>query len=184
MKTYFFLLLLLGRACMAVEEPKFEVLESFGDVEIRQYGSLVIAETEVEGEFSSAGNEGFRRAASYIFGGNQKNQKISMTAPVLQEEQDGKKRVAFVMPQEEKLATLPQPNDSRMNLKQIPARKMAALKYSGTWSEERYREKVKELLEFLKTKNVKTKGEPVLARYNPPWIPWFLRRNEVLIEIE
>lgn len=169
---------------MAVEEPKFEILERFGDVEIRQYGPVVIAETEVEGEFGAAGNEGFRRAASYIFGGNQKNQKINMTAPVLQEEKDGKKRVAFVMPQEEKFTTLPRPNDSRVNLKEVPARKMAALKYSGTWSEERYQEKVKELLDLLKSKNLKSKGEPVLARYNPPWIPWFLRRNEVLIELE
>lgn len=169
---------------MAVEEPKFEVLESFGDVEIRQYGSLVIAETEVEGDFGAAGNEGFRRAAGYIFGGNQKKQKISMTAPVLQEEKEGKKRVSFVMPSEKSLSSLPGPDDSRVVLKEVPSRKMAVLKYSGTWSEERYQEKVRELKEQLKNKNLKIKGDPILARYNPPWIPWFLRRNEILIEVE
>ncbi|MFM8270098.1 MAG: SOUL family heme-binding protein [Pseudomonadota bacterium] len=169
---------------MAVEEPKYEVLESFGDVEIRQYPPLVIAETVVEGDFGSAGNEGFRRAAGYIFGGNQQKQKISMTAPVLQEEKAGKKHVSFVMPQEKKLSNLPMPDDSRVVLKEVSKRKMAALKYSGTWSEERYQEKVKELFDQLRNKNIKAKGEPVLARYNPPWIPWFLRRNEILIEIE
>jgi len=184
MKPFLFLLLVLGSLGMAVEEPKFEVLEKFGDVEIRQYGAIVIAETEVEGDFGEAGNEGFRRAAGYIFGGNQQNQKISMTAPVLQEEKDGKKRVALVMPEEKKLPQLPSPNDSRVILKEVASRKMAVLKYSGTWSEERYREKVNELKEVLKGKNYKIKGEPILARYNPPWIPWFLRRNEVLIELE
>lgn len=169
---------------MAVEEPKFELLDNFGDVEIRKYSQMVIAETWVEGEFGAAGNEGFRRNASYIFGGNQRKQKISMTAPVFQEEKEGKKRVVFVMPAEKNFIDMPSPDDSRVVLKEIPPKKMAALKYSGTWSEERYLEKVKELQDFLRNKGIKTKGLPILARYNPPWIPWFLRRNEVLIEIE
>ena len=171
---------------MAVEEPKYEVLESFGDIEIRMYGPMVIAETEVVGDFGEAGNEGFRRIAGYIFGGNGAKQKISMTAPVLQQEEEGKKkrRVAFVMPEGKNLSNLPIPNDAEVVLKEVASKKMAAFKYSGTWSEERYREKMEELLRTLKTKNLTTRGVPILARYNPPWIPWFLRRNEVLVELD
>lgn len=167
-----------------IEEPKFRILEKIGKIEIRQYAAMVIAETVVEGSFGAASNEGFRRNASYIFGGNQEKQKISMTAPVLQEEKEGKKRVAFVMPEGRGLSNLPVPEDTRVALKEIPPRKMAVLRYSGTWSEQHYLEKVNELLKVLETKKLKATGKPILARYNPPWIPWFLRRNEILIEIE
>ena len=173
-----------GEFLMAVEEPKFDVVEVLDEVEIRQYHPMILAETEVEGEFGKAGNEGFSRIAGYIFGGNQQKQKIQMTAPVLQESVSGKKRIAFVMPAEKTLQNLSSPNDLRVILKELPARKMAVLKYSGTWSEERYQEKEKELLSILKRHQKNTKGSPILARYNPPWIPWFLRRNEVLIEVE
>lgn len=171
---------------MAVEEPKYEVLDSFGDIEIRKYGPLVIAETEVTGEFSEAGNEGFKRIASYIFGGNQKQQKINMTAPVLQREEKQKEKriVAFVMPEGKSLNNLPLPDDAKVVLKEIPPQKMAAFRYSGTWSEERYKEKMGILLQTLQERQFKTRGVPILARYNPPWIPWFLRRNEILIELE
>lgn len=186
---------------MAIEEPKYEIKTVFGDVEIRQYDSVIVAETEVEGDFGEAGNIGFRRIAGYIFGGNHQKQKIEMTAPVLQEnspkgekidmtapvlqrEKLGKKIIAFVMPSDKTMENLPVPNDSHVILRSVPARKMAVLKYSGTWSEERYQEKLKELQTLLSEKNIKAKGEPLLARYNPPWIPWFLRRNEVLIEVE
>jgi len=186
---------------MATEEPKFETIAVFGSVEIRQYGPLILAETEVEGDFGEAGNTGFRRIAGYIFGGNHQKQKIEMTAPVLQENStkgekidmtapvlqrmgSGKRIVSFVMPADKTMENLPAPNDSQVVLKLVPSRKMAVLKYSGTWSEERYQEKLKELQTVLSEKNIKVKGEPLLARYNPPWIPWFLRRNEVLIEVD
>ena len=173
-----------GHLAMAVQEPKYEVKETYGDIEIREYGPLVLSETDVEGDFSQAGNEGFRRIADYIFGGNTQKEKISMTAPVLQEQRGSRKKISFVMPEGKNLTNLPNPNDQRVQLKELPSRKMAVLKYSGTWSEERYLERVKELVDFLKGKKLKTKGEPILARYNPPWIPWFLRRNEVMVELE
>lgn len=191
----------LGGSLMGVEEPQFEVKQTWGEVEVRSYGPMVVAQTLVTGNFSDAGNEGFKKLAGYIFGGNQGSQKIEMTAPVIQEPQkkgekiemtapvlqegaEQNRWVSFVMPAGRTLENLPRPNDPAVVLKEIPARKMAVLRYSGTWSEERYQEKVQALLEVLKTQGVKLKGAPTLARYNPPWIPWFLRRNEVQIEIE
>jgi len=169
---------------MAVEEPKFELVETLGEIEIRKYGPMVLAETELSGDFSEVGNQGFRLVAAYIFGGNQKNEKIAMTAPVIQESSGKRSKVAFVMPSDKNLSHLPAPNNAQVVLKEMPARKMAVLKYSGTWSEERYLEKLEELLNQLKARNISPKGTPLWARYNPPWMPWFLRRNEILIEVD
>ncbi|NDC25180.1 MAG: heme-binding protein, partial [Proteobacteria bacterium] len=103
---------------------------------------------------------------------------------VLQQDTEGKRKVAFVMPSAKTLQNLPVPNDQRVVLKEIPGRRMAVLKYSGTWSEERYQSKLEELRAILRSKGLKEIGRPILARYNPPWIPWFLRRNEIMIEVE
>ena len=184
---------------MATEEPEYQVLERNGDFELRQYKPYIIAETLVEGDFQDVGNEGFRRLFDYISGKNLKKQSIPMTAPVTQEaasekipmtapvtqEKAGEKwRIAFVMPSRSSLANLPEPLDSRIKLKEIPARLMAAVRYSGTWSRGRYEDKEKSLREFIRQKALKIVGEPVWARYNPPFMPWFLRRNEVLIPVE
>jgi hypothetical protein len=112
------------------------------------------------------------------------SEKVAMTAPVSQERTDGRWRVAFVMPSEYTMDTLPQPVDPKVSLRQVPARRMAAITYSGTWSRERY-EKHKALLEaFIRQRKWTPLGEPILARYNSPFTLWFLRRNEVLIPVQ
>jgi len=103
---------------------------------------------------------------------------------VNQESVSGKFRISFMMPAKYTLETLPEPVDSRVVLKKVPARLMAALKYSGTWSQKRYEEKKERLREWMQKRGLKPVGEPVFARYNPPFTPWFLRRNEVLIPVE
>jgi len=184
---------------MAYEEAKYTVIMKEESFELRQYEPNIVAETIVEGDFDSVGNEGFRRLFKYISGENQKKQsiamtapvsqdagpeKIAMTAPVSQEQKGGQWRIAFVMPSEYTLDTLPQPLDPKVLLKEIPPRRMAAITYSGTWSKRRYEEK-KALLElFIKKQGLKRIGEPVFARYNPPFMPWFMRRNEVLIPVQ
>jgi hypothetical protein len=184
---------------MAVEEAKYTVLERQGDFELRQYEPQIVAETLVEGDFQDVGNEGFRRLYDYISGKNRKQQtipmtapvsqeapseKIPMTAPVNQEQVGGKWRITFLMPSQYKLETLPEPSDPRVQLTKIPGLLMAALSYSGTWSRGRYEEKEKRLKELIRQKGLKIVGEPVFARYNPPFMPWFLRRNEVLVPVE
>ena len=187
------------RDAQAIEETKYEVIESEGEFELRQYPAHVVAETLVEGDFSEAGNEAFRRLAGYINGQNRRKQtipmtapvsqeadfvKIPMTAPVNQEGAGGKWRFTFLMPAEYNLETLPEPLDSRVELRKVPERLMAALKYSGTWSRSRYEEKTEQLMQEIEKRGLKQMGEPVFARYNPPFMPWFLRRNEVLIPVD
>jgi hypothetical protein len=199
-------LLLLATAAevaMATEEPKHRVLEARDGWEVRLYEPVIVAETTVDGEFGSGGNEGFRRIAGYIFGGNDGGRKIAMTAPVAQERRPGgregtkiamtapvaqEKRgegwtVAFVMPSEHTMKTLPKPDDPRVGLREVPARRVAAVTFSGTWGPERFDAIARELLAKLAGAGLAASGPPVYARYDPPWTPWFLRKNEVLVPI-
>jgi len=176
--------ILFGRDAIAIEETKFEVIESEGNFELRQYSAHIVAETLVEGDFSEVGNEAFRRLAGYINGQNRGKQTIPMTAPVNQERAGEKWRFTFLMPAEYNLETLPEPLDSRVEPRRVPERLMAALKYSGTWSRSRYEERKEQLMEWISRRGLKQIGESVFARYNPPFLPWFLRRNEVLIPVE
>lgn len=184
---------------MALEEAKYTVIMKEGRFELRQYEPYIVAETMVDGDFDKAGNEGFRRLFKYISGENKKKQsiamtapvsqeagseKIAMTAPVSQERRGDQWRIAFVMPSEYTMDTLPQPTDPKVSLHQVPSRRMAGITYSGSWSRERY-EKHRALLEsFMQKKKLQPIGEPVLARYNSPFTLWFLRRNEVLVPVQ
>jgi hypothetical protein len=191
--------LLVAKSAMAIEKAKYTVVGKEDDFEIRQYDPQIVAETYVEGDLEAVGDEGFRRLYGYISGDNQKKQSISMTAPVGQEaesekiamtapvgqEQKGNRwRVTFLMPAEYTLETLPAPTDSRVKLVQDPGRLMAAIRYSGTWSEAGYEENKALLEAFIKKRGFIQAGAPVWARYDPPFMPWFLRRNEILIPIE
>jgi hypothetical protein len=183
---------------MAIEEPDYDILEQVDDFELRRYDSYIVAETLIEEAFDDAGNEGFRRLFAYISGQNRKKASISMTAPVSQEQnaekidmtapvnqqrEAGKWRVTFMMPSEYTLETLPEPLDHRVKLKKVEGRLVAALKYSGTWSKKRYEKKKERLESLIEQRGLTPMGEPVFARYNPPFMPWFLRRNEVIIPV-
>ena len=191
--------LLVAKSAMAVEKAKYTVLEREEDFEIRQYDPQIVAETFVEGNLEEVGNEGFRRLYAYISGENTKKQsismtapvgqetrseKIAMTAPVKQEKKDNQWRITFLMPAVYTLETLPEPNDNKVKLKADPGRLMAAVRYSGTWSEDGYEENKALLEDYIQKRGLVKAGEPVWARYDPPFMPWFLRRNEVLIPIE
>lgn len=196
---FLFTLTLAVEDVMAIEKAKYNVLEREGNFELRQYEPHIVAETMVDGDFEGVGNEGFRRLFDYISGKNRKKQSISMTAPVTQEtksekismtapvnqERVGEKyRITFVMPSEYTMETLPEPLDTRVKLHEEPGRLMAAIRYSGTWGKSRYVEKKVRLQEWIEQNGLKPVGESVFARYNPPFMPWFLRRNEILIPVE
>jgi len=191
--------LLVVKSAIAIEKAKYTVLEKEDGFEIRKYDPQIVAETFVEGDLKEAGNEGFRRLYAYISGENTKEQSISMTAPVSQETgsekiamttpvkqemKDNRWRITFLMPAEYTLETLPEPNDTRVRLTEESDRLMVAVKYSGTWSEEGYEKNRALLEEYIHKRGLTKTGEPVWARYDPPFMPWFLRRNEVLIPIE
>ena len=191
-------LLVFPHQLMALQELKYRVLEQAGDFELRQYQPYVVAETLVEGNFQEVGNEGFRRLAAYIQGKNRNKQaipmkspvtqkaaseKIPMTTPVGQEKVGEKWRITFVMPSSYTRETLPEPLDPRIKLVAVPETLMAAVRYSGIWSRPRYEEQENRLREFIRQKGLKIAGPPIFARYNSPFMPWFLRRNEVLIPV-
>jgi hypothetical protein len=184
---------------MAIEKARYHVLEESDDFELRRYAPQIVAETIVDGDFDDVGNEGFRRLAAYIKGENSKRQSIAMAAPVSQSEESEKIamtapvnqqkagqrwRITFMMPSEYSMETLPEPIDERIALKQVPGQLVASLRYSGTWSRKRYEEKRTQLMFILLERGLKPLGEPIYARYDPPFMPWFLRRNEVLIPVE
>jgi hypothetical protein len=187
-------------SAMAIEEPVFRLLTQDGAFELRQYSAYVIAETRVEADFSRAGSAGFQRLFRYISGNNVSQQKIAMTAPVTQSGgANGEKiamtapvsqiadgtayRVAFTLPSTYELATAPRPLDPTIEIREVPAQLVACWRYSGRWTEANYQDNEQRLRTAIKARGLAVSGEPVLARYNPPFMPWFLRRNEILIPV-
>ncbi len=187
-----------GCSTMGIEEAGYRVVRSDGIFELRDYAPHILAETVVDGTLEDAGNQAFRRLFRYISGENRSRGKITMTAPVSQaaagekipmtapvgqQAAGGKWAVSFMMPASSTLATLPLPDDPAITLRAVPARRMAAVHYSGTWSESNYLQYKGALEEWIRSNSFITVGEPVWARYNPPFTPWFLRRNEILVPV-
>jgi len=190
--------LLASPFAMAIEEPAFRVLEQDGSFELREYTSYVVAETRVAADFDSAGNVAFQRLFRYISGNNAgqrkiamtapvtrtRGEKIAMTAPVSQQAEGTGYRVAFTLPSSYTLATAPKPLDPGIEIRAVPARLVSVWRYSGRWTEEKYLDSERKLRAAIDARGLLAQGEPILARYNPPFMPWFLRRNEVLIPVQ
>jgi hypothetical protein len=182
---------------VAIEEPRFEVLEKDGGFELRQYLPYVVAETRVDAGFEDAGSIAFQRLFRYISGNNIAQQKIAMTAPVTQSRgekismtapvsqvADGNAYlVAFTLPSSYTLVTAPQPLDPTVWIRAVPAQLIACWRYSGRWTASNFRDHEVLLRERIEARGLIARGDPVLARYNPPFTPWFMRRNEVLIPV-
>lgn len=184
---------------MAIEEPAYEVVIAAEQLELREYAPQIVAEVVVEGDFEDAGNQAFRRLFKYISGDNTASEKIAMTAPVSQQQQGEKIAmttpvsqraegqgwvVNFMMPAEYTMDTIPTPTDPNVKIRAIPAHHMAAIRFSGRWTKKNYDKHLVELLEWLNNNGLETSGEPVWARYNSPFSLWFMRRNEILVEVE
>lgn len=182
----------------ATEEPEYQVVQQLGDVELRAYPPLVVAEVLLQGAADSVGNQAFPILAGYIFGKNKGERKLAMTAPVTQvatptqlamtapvtQSPTGSGfAVQFVLPRGTTLATAPVPLDERVQLREMPARRLAVIRYSGFWSDANYNEHLLKLQQALKAADLRWAGEPVYARYNPPYTPWFLRRNEIWLHL-
>jgi effector-binding domain-containing protein len=188
---------LWGPIVSNVEQPKYQVVESSGNIEIRDYAPMIVAEAEVAGDRRDAIGKGFRIIADYIFGNNtaaqkvpmtapvtqQGSEKIAMTAPVTQQGDGNIWRVRFVMPSSYTMEALPKPNNPAVKLKEIGAKRYAAIRFSGMADEDSLKRRTKELNEFISAKNLSPLSAPTYAFYNPPWTLPFLRRNEVMVEI-
>ena len=189
---------LWGPIVSNVEQPKFTVVTRSGDVEIRDYAPMIVAEAEVIGDRREAISKGFRTIADYIFGNNtaaqkvamtapvsqQASEKIAMTAPVTQQADGNSWRVRFVMPSHYTMDTLPKPNNPAVILKEIPSTRFAVIRFSGMAGADSLKRNTDKLTAFVKAKGLSPPSPPTYAFYNPPWTLPVLRRNEVLVEIE
>lgn len=202
--TSLFIILILialsGSIMSQVNEPKHKVISSEGNIEIREYAPILVAQVSVTGERKSAISKGFRILADYIFGNNEGREKISMTAPVIQ--QEGEKismtapviqqespdnlhwHVRFVMPSEYTIDTLPRPKNTQIEIIPIPSKRYAVIRFSGFPTEKVLKKNLDVLQQYTIAKQVHGIGKPIYAFYNPPWTLPFLRRHEIMIDLE
>jgi effector-binding domain-containing protein len=188
---------LSGTIMSQVEQPKYTILKSAGEIEVRQYEPMIVAEAEVRGERMKALNQGFRLIADYIFGNNLSSKKVAMTAPVTQQAgekiamtapvtQDGNGdswKVRFVMPAGYTLESLPKPKSQEVRLLAIPARKTAVIRFSGYNTNKNINSHRETLLKYIADYHLAVGGAATTAFYNPPWTLPFLRRNELMFEL-
>lgn len=189
---------LIGLIMSNVEQAKYKIVESYDAVEIRDYAPMIVAEVVVMGKREETIKQGFRMIADYIFGGNipakkiamtapvtqTKGEKIAMTAPVIQQADEDMWMVKFVMPEGYTLDTLPVPKNSSVKLKSIPGKRFAVIRFSGIADNKKLQQNEATLLAFIKDKYLKPISTTSYAFYNPPWTLPFLRRNEVMMEVE
>lgn len=190
--------LLMGIPAMAIEEAPFELVEQDGPFEIRDYAPHILAVVEIDADMEDAGNQAFRILFGYISGRNRSraeiamtapvgqtpaSRKIEMTAPVGQQRAGEKWAVSFMMPTSFTLETLPIPEDPSISLVQVEARRTAAIRYSGRWTQAGFERNRRKLEAWMARRGLSASADPIWARYNPPITPWFLRRNEVLIPV-
>jgi hypothetical protein len=196
-------LAVIGTWAMAVEEPKFTVTLHDGAFEVRDYPAVIVAEVIVSGDQKTAVRQGFGLLAGYIFGGNTRQQRIAMTAPVAQQPAGGAPTgetiamtapvtqirsgdswvVRFTMPSRYTLATLPNPANRRVTLRQVAPARYLVVRFSGVATQASLTAKTAELIAFAHKHGLQMVGPAALAQYDPPWTLWFLRRNEVQIQL-
>ncbi len=167
-----------------VETPIYEATRKLGDVEIRRYPQLFLATAKGDADL-------FGLLFRYISGANKGSSKISMTAPVITPEEISMTSpvvteadsMSFIVPSKYTRETIPEPTDPHITINEQPARSLAVLRFSGLARNDTVEKKKKVLLETLRRNNVETRGDVIVMRYNPPFTPWFLRRNEVAVEV-
>jgi hypothetical protein len=167
-----------------VETPSYEATRKLGDVEIRRYPQLFLATAKGDADL-------FGLLFRYISGANKGSSKISMTAPVITPEEismtspvvTDADSMSFIVPSKYTRETIPEPTDPHITINEQPARSLAVLRFSGLARSDTVEKKKKVLLETLRRNNVETRGDVIVMRYNPPFTPWFLRRNEVAVEV-
>jgi len=181
-----------------VEGPQYEVVRRLGDIEVRQYAPYTVAEVQVPGAADEAVHWVFPILSGYIFGKNKgarpfvKAEAVNhspapiyfaMSAPVTQIATAGGFTVQLVLPSGVTLASAPEPDDPRVTVRELPAHRLAAISYSGFWSASNYASHLATLMAALKAVALSWSGEPAFSRYNAPWTPWFLRRNEIWLSL-
>ena len=166
------------------EQLPFTVVKKYADFEVRHYPDYLLAQTQQTGDFVAAGYRGFQPLFQFITGRNEQSQKISMTAPVLQRETaDRTHSVAFVMPASMTRDSMPQPSDAGVTTEFVPAHNVAVITFRGLWSEKLMREKADQLRKVVEREGLNPTGDVYVARFDPPWKPGFMKKNEVLLDL-
>ncbi|HEY3544846.1 MAG TPA: heme-binding protein [Propionicimonas sp.] len=181
------------------ERQQYDVVSHFPDFELRRYAAHLVAEVEVDASFTDAGSRAFGVLVAFISGRNSSGGKVAMTAPVVQQEastriamtspviqsgaESGRQQVGFVMPATYTLETLPTPEDARIRIREVPAELAAARSFTGRWSERIYTDQLATLTTGVAQAGLAVTGKPRFARFDPPWTPWFLRHNEVVVPV-
>jgi len=200
-----FAALLIASRAKATEQPSYTASQQSGPIEVRQYGSMVAAEVAVAGDRDTASSAGFRALAGYIFGGNSGKRSIAMTAPVVQAQSQGPSQgkgqsiamtapvmqtgdgkewtVRFIMPSAMTMQNLPTPNNPQVRLVPLKPASFAAIRFSGMANEADIQRQTKLLQDYMTARSLKATGPASLARYDPPWTPAMMRRNEIMIPI-
>ena len=168
----------------------YEVIKNFGDFELRSYPTYLLAQVQIRGDFITAGNSAFNPLLRYITGQNSNKAQLAMTSPVLQNSVEPDHHiVSFTLPVGVTKAIAPMPTDEKVHLVEVEAHQAVAVRFSGGWNFDRFLAKAEELEDavteairggWLKGEMV---GDPYFARYNSPFTPWFMRRNEVIIAV-
>ena len=202
--TIFLLWSIWGFFSSNVEQADYSIVKKMDIYEIREYPAHIIAQTKVQGSYVESMNKGFRILAGYIFGGNTKNESIAMTASIIVQKKDNPKAseniamtvpvvaitegdsqvVSFGMPRSYTLETLPKPNDSRVKIVTIPAKKYGVMRFSWYRSDARIKHTQEKLLLALTRDGIMLSGNIAYAGYNAPWTPPWMMRNEVLVEVK
>ena len=182
----------------ATEEPNYRVVRELEGIEVRQYDAYTVAEVVVAGPAADAGSQAFKILAAYIFGKNKGEKTFEMTAPVTQAAVPTKLEmtapvtqtalasgflVQFVLPKGMTVASAPEPVDARVLIREVPPSLVATIRYSGFWSDANYNEHLAKLQASLSAAKLPWTGEPIYSRYNAPFTPWFMRRNEIWVRL-
>ena len=180
------------------ETLKYSVLQKTNGVELRQYPEHILVQVNLAGKsYRKAIYQGFRPLADFIFGQNLPSERISMTSPVAVSRStkiamtspvtvsgDGDYTVSFVMPAEYTLETLPKPKNPNVIIKKISASTMAVIGFRGFFNRRKIAKAKKRLVKWMEKEGFQPVGEFVIAGYDPPWVPWFLAHNEVMVQVK
>ena len=183
---------------MGLEKPTYKIIKKDGSFELRDYDPYITSQVTVTAQdYNEAASRGFNPLANYIFGGNISKEKISMTSPVSAQPTSekiamtapvtvsgsGTYTVEFFIPAKFTLESLPTPTNERVRFKAHPRRRVAAIRFSGHFKQKNFEKNIQILRQWIIKEGLEEKGEPAIAGYNPPFTPWFLKHNEVLIEV-
>jgi hypothetical protein len=188
---------------MAIEKPVYAIIKKDGNIELREYVGYICASVIVTGSsYNNSGNNAFSVLADFIFGNNRNRTQIEMTSPVITQQSSTSEKirmtapvissltgidtyeVSFIMPSKYTMKTIPEPMNAEITLHEVPKHKSAVILFSGYSSQETIQTKTEILEKWMREHKLSKKGSPLIARYDPPWKPGFIRRNEVMIYVK